>query len=152
MGSDPVARQFPCRKVASALVGSQHGQDRSFIAPEARASNEVTLMASKPVIRFVLPVAGALLMGACASQPEGSLSERYFQREASNYLKFQHEGRTVYCQTGPQAASLIPFDPNRRCISETALRQAVENYRRDRNPVQRGGPPDVASVPGGSGT
>ena len=109
-------------------------------------------MARNGVIRTVLLASGMLLIAACASQPAGSLDEKYFQKEASNYLKFQHEGQTVYCRTEANAASLIPFDPNRRCISEAALRQAVQNYRRDRNPVQRGGPPYVAGVPGGSGT
>ena len=108
-------------------------------------------MASNRVFRFVLVASGVLLMAACASQPDsttGSLDDKYFQKEAENYLKFQHEGQTVYCQTEAHAASLIPFNPNQRCISEAALRQAVENYRRDRNPVQRGGPPYVATVPG----
>jgi hypothetical protein len=105
-------------------------------------------MASNRVIRFALLASGVLLIAACASHPEGSLDEKYFQKEASNYLKFQHEGQTVYCQTEANAARLIPYDPNKRCISETALRQAVENYRRNRNPVTRGGPPYVATVPG----
>jgi len=108
-------------------------------------------MARNRVFRSMLLASGVLLMAACASQPAsrtGSLDEQYFQREASNYLKFQHEGKTVYCQTEAQPATLIPYDPNRRCISEAALRQAVENYRRDRNPVPRGGPPYVATVPG----
>jgi hypothetical protein len=55
----------------------------------------------------------------------------------------------VYCQNEPRAASLIPY---KWCISESALRQRVENSRRDRNPVTRGGPQYVATVPGGSGT
>ena len=94
-----------------------------------------------------------LLMAACASKPATtSLDEKYFQREASNYLQFQHEGQTVYCQTEGNGATLIPFNPERRCISEGALRQAVENYRRSRNSVGYGGPQYVATVPGGSGT
>jgi hypothetical protein len=105
-------------------------------------------MAINRVFRSVLLASGVLLMGACATQPEGSLDEKYFQREASNYLKFQHEGQTVYCQTEANSATLIPFNPNQRCISEAALRQAVENYRVSRNPVTRGGPPYVATVPG----
>ncbi|HET9215544.1 MAG TPA: hypothetical protein VFR18_01115 [Terriglobia bacterium] len=105
-------------------------------------------MAINHVVRSILLASGVLLMGACASQPEGSLDEKYFQREASYHQKFQHEGQTVYCQTEPNSNSLIPFDPNRRCISETALRRAVENYRVARNPVVRGGPPYVATVPG----
>jgi hypothetical protein len=91
------------------------------------------------------------MIAACASQPASttqSLDEKYFQQEASNYLKFQHEGQTVYCQTEASGTTLIPFNPDKRCISEAALRQAVENYRRGRNPVPRGGPPYVATVPG----
>jgi hypothetical protein len=112
-------------------------------------------MARNRVFRSVLLASGVLLIAACASQPAsktGSLDEKYFQREASNYQKFQHEGQTVYCQTEPHDASLIPYNPNKRCITEAALRQAVENYRRNRIPVPRGGPPYVATVPGGSGT
>ena len=109
-------------------------------------------MAINRFLRTALLASGVLLMAACASQPAGSLDEKYFQREASNYLKFQHEGQVVYCQTEASGATLIPFNPDRRCISEAALRQAVENYRRDRNPVVRGGPQYVATVPGGSGT
>jgi len=105
-------------------------------------------MANNRVFRSILLASGVLLMGACASQPSGSLDEKYFQKEASNYLKFQHEGQTVYCRTEESGATLIPFDPNRRCISEAVLRQAVENYRVTRNPVTRGGPPYVATVPG----
>jgi outer membrane biogenesis lipoprotein LolB len=109
-------------------------------------------MATNRVFRSVLLAAGVLLMAACASQPAsttGSLDEKYFQREANNYQKFQHEGQTVYCQNESQAGSLIPY---KWCISESALRQRVENFRRNRNSVTRGGPPYVATVPGGSGT
>jgi len=108
-------------------------------------------MANNRVFRSVLLASGVLLMAACASQPTSTLDEKYFQREASNYLKFQHEGQMVYCQTEPNGASLLPYDPNRRCISEAALRQAVENYRVSRNPVVRGGPQYVATVPGRTG-
>jgi outer membrane biogenesis lipoprotein LolB len=109
-------------------------------------------MARNRVFRSVLLASGVLLMAACASQPAsttGSLDEKYFQREANNYLKFEHEGQTLYCQNDRQSASLIPY---KWCISETALRQRVENDRRSRNPVTRGGPSYVATVPGGSGT
>jgi hypothetical protein len=97
-------------------------------------------MSRNRVFRSILLASGVLLLAACASQPAGSLDEKYFQREASNYLKFQHEGQTVYCQTEPTTGSLIPFDANRRCISEAALREAVKNYRTSRNTAQRGGP------------
>jgi outer membrane biogenesis lipoprotein LolB len=106
-------------------------------------------MARTRVFRSVLLAAGVLMVAACASQPAPttvSLDEKYFQREANNYQKFQYEGQTVYCQSQPQTASLIP---NKWCITESALRQRVENARRDRNPVTRGGPPYVATVPGG---
>ncbi|HEY6123567.1 MAG TPA: hypothetical protein VIV63_02865 [Steroidobacteraceae bacterium] len=92
-------------------------------------------MARIVVFRSVVLAAGVLLIGACASQPTSSLDEKYFQKEASNYLKFQHEGQTVYCRTEEGAPSLIPFNPNKRCITETALRQAVENHRINRNAV-----------------
>ena len=67
-------------------------------------------MARNNVFRSVLLAAGVLVVAACASQPPstGSLDEKYFQREANNYQKFQYEGQTVYCQNEAQTASLIP--------------------------------------------
>jgi hypothetical protein len=108
-------------------------------------------MATNRIFPAVLLAAGALLIAACASQPASkvSLDEKYFQREANNYLKFQHQGQTVYCQNERDVASLIP---RKSCITESALRQRVGNSRTARNPVQRGGPQYVATVPGGSGT
>jgi hypothetical protein len=106
-------------------------------------------MASNGVFRSLLLASGVLLMAACASQPAGSLNQKYFQREANNYLKFQHEGQTVYCQNNRNSASLIA---HRQCITEAALRQRVESSRLSRNSVGRGGPQHVATVPGGSGT
>jgi outer membrane biogenesis lipoprotein LolB len=109
-------------------------------------------MSTNRVFHTVLVAIGVLLMSACASQPAAttqSLDEKYFKREANNYLKFQHEGQTVYCQNDPNAGSLIP---HKWCITEAALRQRVESSRLSRNPVSRGGPPYVATVPGGSGT
>jgi len=97
-------------------------------------------MANNRVFRSILLATGVLLMAACASKPTGSLDEKYFQQEASNYLKFQHEGQVVYCLTEASAATLIPYNPDRRCINEAALRQAVANYRISRNTVARGGP------------
>ncbi len=107
-------------------------------------------MAINRVFRSLLLASGVLLMAACASQPAsttGTLDEKYFQREANNYLKFEHEGQTVYCQNDAQAGSLIPY---KWCITESALRQRVENSRRSRTSVARGGS-YVATVPGGSG-
>ena len=92
-------------------------------------------MASHRVLRSVLLSASVLVVDACASQPAsttGSLDDKYFQREVSNYMKFEFEGQTVYCQNEPAVASLIP---HKWCITESALRQRVENARRDRNPV-----------------
>jgi len=95
----------------------------------------VNLMASNRVLSSVLLSASVLLAGGCASRSastSGVLDEKYFQREASNYMKFEHEGQTVYCQSEREAASLIP---HKWCISEAALRQRVENARRNRNTV-----------------
>ncbi len=105
-------------------------------------------MSFSRVFRTALLAASVLVMGACASSPEGSLDEKYFQREANNYLKFQHEGQTVYCQNDPHAASLIP---HKWCITEAALRQRIENSRVSRNAVTPWRS-TVSTVPGGSGT
>ena len=78
---------------------------------------------------------GSLLVGACASQhaaTNSSLDDRYFEREAQSYQKLQHEGRVIYCQNDPRAATLVPY---KGCITETALRLRVENARRSRNTV-----------------
>ena len=93
-------------------------------------------MATNQVFRSILLATGVLLVGACASQPDrapGALEEKYFQREANHFKKFEHEGQTVYCQDEPRPASLIP---TKSCISEAALRERVEDARRARNPVQ----------------
>jgi len=103
-------------------------------------------MARIQVLRSVLLAAGVLAMSACATQPEVSLLEKKFQREANNYQQFQHEGQTVYCQRA--GTKSMPM----HCVSESQLRLQVENMQRSRNLVQRGGPPYVATVPGGSGT
>ena len=103
-------------------------------------------MAGTRVFQCALLVSGVLLMTACASAPPGALEEKYFQQEARNYLKFEQDGQTVYCQNSRQTDSLVPY---KRCITETALRQRVENYRMARNSVVRGGPPYVSTVPGG---
>ena len=106
----------------------------------------------KHILRASLLASGALLIAACASQPAtGSPDEEYFQKEASNYLKFEHEGKTVYC-TSKDNSGLIPYTGTPRCVTEARLRQVVEEWRLHRNPVVRGGPPYVATVPGGSGT
>jgi hypothetical protein len=94
-------------------------------------------MARNRVFRYVLLATSVLLMAACASRPAsttGSLDEKYFEREAHSYLKFEQDGQTVYCQNEPEVGSLIPY---KWCISESALRQRVENSRRSRNSVQR---------------
>ena len=98
-------------------------------------ANRVNLMTRHHVSGSVLLAAGVFLMAGCASQSvstKESLDDKYFQREANNYLKFQHEGQTVYCQNDSTAASLIPHN---RCVSESALRQLVEDTRRSRNAV-----------------
>src|SRR4051812_29950997 len=92
-------------------------------------------MAANRVLGIVLLSASTLLVGACAlrtAATSGVLDEKYFQREASNYMKFEYEGQTVYCQSERHTASLIP---HKWCITEAALRQRVENARRDRNTV-----------------
>jgi hypothetical protein len=113
-------------------------------------------MASNRVFRSVLLATGVLLIAACASQTTSSparasdptpLLEMKFQRAAKHYdLKFQHEGQIVYCKRGA-TRSLPPTE----CIYESALRVQVENYQRSRNGGPIGGPPYVATVPGGSG-
>jgi hypothetical protein len=93
-------------------------------------------MVNNRVFRFALLASGALLVAACATQPATtSLDEKYFQREADNYLKFQHEGRTVYCVTKDSNDTLIPYTGNVRCVTEARLRQVVENARLARNTV-----------------
>ena len=86
------------------------------------------------ILGSTMLAASALLIAACASQPAATtaLDDRYFQREANNYLKFEHEGQVVYCQNNPQSTALIAY---KRCVTEAGLRQMVETLRRSRNPV-----------------
>jgi len=110
-------------------------------------------MAIKHILRTALLATGVLLIAACASQPsKAALDEEYFQKEVSNYLKFQHEGKTVYCTSKDSGSSIIPYTGTTRCVTEARLRQVVEEWRMQRNPVVRGGPQYVATVPGGNGT
>jgi hypothetical protein len=104
-------------------------------------------MTTKSVLRSVLLAAAVLSVGACATQPPEPLSEKLFQRTANDYTKYQHEGLIVYCKRGA-TRSLPPSE----CVTEPALRQRVEDTQRTRNAVAYGGPPYVATVPGGSGT
>ena len=102
-------------------------------------------MRSHRVFPVCLLSAGVLVLAACAtSQPRGALLEKKFQQTAKYYDKYQHEGQLVYCKRGA-TRSMPPVD----CITESALRLQVENYQRTRNPMERGGPPYVDSVPGG---
>jgi hypothetical protein len=103
-------------------------------------------MAKLSVFRSLLLASGVLLTASCASSIPGSLSEKYFEREANNYLKFEHQGQTVYCQNDRSVGSLVP---HKQCITEAGLRQKVENARLSRNAVQRGGPQYVSTTPGG---
>jgi hypothetical protein len=107
------------------------------------------LMAKHSVMGGVLVAIGVAVVAGCASQPASevvSLDEKYFQREARNYLKFEHEGQTVYCQNNRHVSSLVLY---KQCVTERALRLRVEEARLSRNAVVRGGPPYVATVPGG---
>lgn len=62
-----------------------------------------------------------------------SVDDRYFEREAANYLKFENEGQTVYCTSAKTSnEALIPHIGYARCITETNLRRKVRDWRRDR--------------------
>ena len=91
------------------------------------------------VVSSILLAAGVFSNAAGAAEPVykiipvNTVAERYFQREAANYLKFEQDGQTVYCtsaKTGNEA--LIPHIGYVRCISESDLRRAVRDWRRDR--------------------
>ena len=60
--------------------------------------------------------------------------------------------RRVQAVFQDSSGSLIPYTGTTRCVTEARLRQVVEEWRMHRNPVVRGGPPYVATVPGGNGT
>jgi type IV pilus biogenesis protein CpaD/CtpE len=92
-------------------------------------------MTGNRLISSLLLATGVFLMAGCVSQSAsttGSLDDKYFQREASKLQKFEHEGKTIYCQNDSRVGSLIP---HKRCITESGLRQLVENSRRSRNSV-----------------
>ena len=82
-------------------------------------------MAKNPAWRLALAAFGALLAGACATQPTTPLLERKFQQTAAQYQRFQHEGKVVYCKKGA-----VP-----KCITEDGLRRQVEDHERNRNSV-----------------
>ena len=87
----------------------------------------------------VLIAAGVFLGAAGAADPAfsiasaNSVDEKYFQKEAENYQKFQDEGQTVYCTSAKTSdEALIPHIGYVRCISEADLRRVVRDWRRDR--------------------
>ncbi len=110
--------------------------------------NGVSVMATKNTFRSILLATGVFLMAGCATQSGYMpLQEKLFQREANNYdAQFLYEGQKVYCKRG--ATRSLPYQ---ECVTETALRQRVENHQRDRNGPQRGGPQYEATVPGRTG-
>jgi hypothetical protein len=91
-------------------------------------------MADFRVIRPVLLAAGIFALAGCASMSASSreLDEKYFQAEAKNYQKYLHDGRVVYCTSESAVGTLVPGN---QCIWESALRQKVQQARRDRNAV-----------------
>ena len=91
------------------------------------------------IVSSFLIAASVLVSTASVAEPASrkawaqSVDDRYFQREAANYLKFENEGQTVYCtsaKTGNEA--LIPHIGYARCITEANLRKKVRDWRRDR--------------------
>lgn len=78
-------------------------------------------MARNRIFRSILLAATALL-------------EKKFQRAARSYRMFQHDGETWYCKKEKPNYSNIP---EMQCLSETQVRQEVENLERRRNRVQR---------------
>ena len=87
----------------------------------------------------ILIAAGMLASTASVAEPTSrsawaqSVDDRYFQREAANYLKFENEGQTVYCTSMKTSnEALIPHIGYARCITEANLRKAVRDWRRDR--------------------
>ena len=90
-------------------------------------------MASNRVFGSALLASGVFLIAGCASQPAStvSLDDKYFEREADNYLVFlDDKGQKLYCQNVKYTTSYIPY---KWCITETDLRELVEDRRRERN-------------------
>src|SRR5262245_3895163 len=91
------------------------------------------------LVGSILIAAGVLVSAASVAEPTSrnawarSVDDRYFEREAANYLKFENEGQIVYC-TSPKTAdeALIPHIGYVRCITEANLRTKVRDWRRDR--------------------
>ena len=103
-------------------------------------------MTRNRIVTSVLLSAGVLLVSACATPPGTvSLDERYFQREVRNFTKVERDGKTLYCVNDSSTASLIP---TKRCLTETALRRRVEDWRRTRNAVERPMHATVGSIGG----
>jgi hypothetical protein len=84
-------------------------------------------MAMNRVLPSILLAASALFLGACATQPEGSLLDKKFERAANNYQQFQHDGQVVYCQRAGTRS--MPMS----CLTETQLRAQVEFEHRHRS-------------------
>src|SRR5690242_2880224 len=86
----------------------------SCVPPGARII-EVSLMVRIRLVSSILIAAGVLVSTASVAEPASrrawaqSVDDRYFQREAANYLKFENEGQTVYCTSAKTSnEALIP--------------------------------------------
>ena len=97
------------------------------------------------IIGSALIAAGALALAACSTAPRTPLLDKKFQREAATYQKYDVKGQTWYCKKG-EPASFTRL-PGWQCLTEPQLRDAVANFERNRNPVQR---PLVAGTGQGS--
>ena len=116
-------------------------EKRALLRMLSTMEGDVALQAIDAALETKSPAANP-----ATAPPPTTLLEKKFQRAAKNYEKFQHEGQTIYCKKEKVTISNIP---QVQCLTESQLRQQVEDSERSRNPVQRGGPPHIATVPGG---
>jgi len=117
------------RKAAPDLVQSVSPTGKVIHRASGACVDEVNHMTKHPALPSVLLASGVLLMAACASQPEGSLADKQFQRAAKKYQKFERDGQTVYCMMAN--TRIVP----QTCLSEAELRKQVDDYERSRNAV-----------------
>ena len=115
-------------------------EKRALLRTLTMMDGDAALQAIDAALETKSPAAVPPTASAPAATP---LLEKKFQRAAKHYEQFQHEGQTMYCKrTGTKS---MPYT----CLSESQLRQEVENFERSRNAAPRGGPPVVPTVPGG---
>ncbi len=106
---------------AAALITACASQPPAATAPAAQAPAPATAAASAP---------------ATTEADTASAMEKKFQEAARSYKTVQKDGKTMYCKRERVIGSTIP---TMQCLTETQLRNQVEQTEELKRNMRRGG-------------